>query len=741
MRRLIRSWVSERLAAWVVCCSLRPRTTLAIIVLASLLAAAGSWHYGRIDGDLERLIQPGAEQAWYAHDLEFKAAFPDLQQTALVVIDGRDRLAVTTLARELASALRNDPAIAVVLAPELDPFFERKRLYYLEPDRLGTWLTAIAFDPSRLDDLLAGGARTSADRHLVTLLLKGSSKGDSSLPHGPLIDRVRGHIEAHSADGVRARLTGEIVLEHEEIGMALEGIALAGTVSLLLLALILRYGVRSWRIGLAIFALLVSGTALTLGWATLAVGTFNTLALMFVVMFFGLGVDFAVHFSLRVREAQNDGDPVAAAAEAAREIGPALALCMLTSSIAFLAFAPTGYRGLAELGIISAGGMVIAFVLTLSLIPALFGWLGAPALVAPPMRPPAPARLPSLPIAIGALLLALVAGYFAKDLRFDYSVLALRDSDTEAMSTLLDLQQAQFTTDYSIAVIAEPDAVESLRAALEARPEVGRVRSPSDWIPADQDSTRETLAETATAFGELSESSGLDRLQTMLRAEPFTVDDLPEDLRRTLITADGRHLIRVEPSSPLTDRAATTAFIEAVAAVSPNYAGRAVVEWGVGNVVVTAFTQAATLALVAIVILMVLYFHSLLLPLLVLLPITLSLLLTFAIAQLSGLTLNMANILVVPLIFGLGVDTGIHVVHRYTAAGSVEGVFTSSTARAVVISGLTTIGTFFALSFSPHHGAASVGLLLAIAIGLMLAVTFVLLPALLRLTGSRSHGG
>lgn len=737
MRSLIRSWVAERLGRWAAGCNARPRSTLVILVVLSLLAAAASWRFGSIDGDLERLIRPGPEQTWYAHDLAFKAAFPDLQQTALIVVSGADRFAVIERARALAAALADEPAVAEVLAPELDPFFERKRLYFLGPDRLDAWLTAVAFDPDRLPELLAGEGPRLGDDHLVTVLLKGATERGRSLPHAALIERLRGYIAAVEGDGVRIRLSGEIVLEHEEIDMALRGIALAGSVSLLLLALILGYGVRSWRIALALFALLACGSALTLGWATLAIGTFNTLALMFVVMFFGLGVDFAVHFSLRIRESARADEPAQAVADAAREIGPALALCMVTSSIAFLAFAPTDYRGLAELGVISAGGMVIAFGLTLTLIPALFGLLGVPAGRPRSPRPPSIARLAPLPVAILAVLLTLAATFVAKDLRFDYSVLALRDSDTEAMTALLDLQEAGLGTDYSISVLASPASVSSLQAALAELPEVRRTTAPRDWIPPQQAETQARLAATASAFDAPAGGRLPPALTAMLAAEPFGIDDLPAGLRRIWIAPDGRHLIRVEPAAALTDRDATTAFIEAVAGVSPNYAGRAVVEWGVGTVVVGAFAQAAWIALAAIGLFLIVYFHSLLLPLLVLLPITLALLLTFAVAELTGLTLNMANILVVPLIFGLGVDTGIHVVHRYTAAGNVDAVYTSSTARAVVISGLTTIGTFVALSFSPHRGAASVGLLLAVAIGLMLLLTFLLLPALLRLLSPR----
>ena len=117
--------------------------------------------------------------------------------------------------------------------------------------------------------------------------------------------------------------------------------------------------------------------------------------------------------------------------------------------------------------------------------------------------------------------------------------------------------------------------------------------------------------------------------------------------------------------------------------------------------------------------------------LLVLAPLLLAALFTVALQVLVDVPLNMANILVLPLIFGLGVDNGIHVVHRFRRDGSVDALLHSSTPRAVVISTLTTIGTFAALSLSPHRGTASVGLLLCFAISFLLVFVLVVLPLLL----------
>jgi hopanoid biosynthesis associated RND transporter like protein HpnN len=813
---------------------------LLAVALLTLAAGALALAQARIDSDLSRLIRPSDALAWYRHDGAFKAAFPELQQTAVVVASGDDWLSVRATAERLRDALRAHEEFEAVHAPSLAPFLADRRLMFVPLEDLERWTEGVdyAYGPLlRLSEGadLANGAFTLADQlaanprqtlphplaslaeafldgpperialegwpHLVPeiegihhelIVAKGRQRHEESLPNARQVALLREVVATTPADpGVTVRLTGEVKLADEEIGAALSGIELAGTLSLVLLAIVLGVGVRSWRVIVAIFTVLATGIVLTLGWATLAVGSFNTLALIFVVMFFGLGVDFAVHFALRAGEPDADGAPAGAAA-AARDVGGALLLCGLTSAIAFLSFAPTAYRGLGELGVISAGGMAIAVALSLTVIPAVLALLGTP-------RTPASTtltarrELPAGVVLTGALIVALLALWGARDLRFDYSVLAMRDASTEGMATLLELQDADIATDYSIAVLADDEAhARALRETLEALPEVGAVSDPTDLVPGRQAEKRAALVATqalvdtleAVQSGSTSEflpeavelleeyrdavpddaevafeaflaalrvlpdgerlrldaelaralAEEIEGLRTLLAVEAFALDDLPRELTALMIAGDGRPLLRVQPADALTSRAATERFVRAVAEVAPNYAGRTVVEWGVGAVVVESFLQAATLALAGIALVLVLHFRGIVLPLLVLVPITLAVLVTGAVMQQTGLTLNMANILVVPLVFGLGVDTGIHVVDRFRHAGDLTRLRASSTPRAVLISGLTTVGTFASLSFSPHGGAASIGLLLGIAISVMLLATFLVLPALLRVT-------
>ena len=832
--------ITAALEGWADLCARRSGTVLLAIAALCVLSGIYAAREARIDSDLSRLIRPSDALEWYAHDRAFNAAFPDAQNTAVVVVSGRDFEAVRDHARRLRDALRSTAEIDAVYAPALSEFIEDRRALFIPMADLERWLEGVEYGygpmlrltegadvgstlsilvdhlaahprqplPRPLETLLEAISSGSPDRisleiapplkpeldgdHHEVLVVRGRQQLDESLPNAAQVALLRRVLAAHPPpDGIRVRLTGEAKLADEEIGAAFSGIELAGTLSILVLAAVLGFGVRSWRAVATIFTLLACGVLLTLGWATLAVGSFNTLSLIFVVMFFGLGVDFAVHFALRAGETDTTGR-TAGPAVAAREIGGALLLCATTSGIAFLAFAPTAYRGLGELGVISAGGMAIAVLLALTLIPALQGRFGTPP-TPPGLRAPATSKRFGWVIG-GAVAVALLASTLARDLRFDYSVLAMRDASTEGMATLLDLQRAGIATDYSIAVLAD-DASDAARISERLRllPEVADVTGPDVLVPDAQDTKLDRMRDTLVLFEDLSPpvpgtmqefvplllddlaaadsavpdeareavasaittlralddsqlgaldarlpgsvSESLEALGHLLSPAPWTLEDLPRDVTALMVTADGRRLLRVQPAEALDSRAATERFVRAVATVAPNYAGRTVVEWGVGGVVVEAFAHAAALALAGIALVLAAYFRGLLLPALVLVPIVLSMLVTAAVMQLTGITLNMANILVVPLIVGLGVDTGIHVVDRWRHSDDLTALAASSTPRAVLISGLTTLGTFASLSLSPHGGAASIGLLLTIAIGTMLLVTFSLLPALLEVCG------
>lgn len=832
--------LNDALGVWV---TLVCRYPWQVLIIITALTVGAAW-YGlanfRINSDLSGLIDQ--QSTWRVDFDEFESAFPNLLKTAVVVVHGDSFGDVEQASLAIEAAIRAEPRFTAVSAPQNLSFLRDHALLYLSGDDLDEMadrlaeaqpvLTAIAEDPSLRGvlEVLADGAENAGDEaafetvlELVTksgrqalaghdarirwtdelfspdppqiriISLKGSTNFDVSLPSGQMLALLRETIASVPLpDGVQTGVTGEIALTHEELSAATGGINLAGWISTVFLTLVMIIGVRSIKIVMATLLMLLYGVAITTAWAMFAVGEFNTLSLVFIVMFFGLGVDYSLHFSLRYQESINEHDDrVMALVHATKGVGDAIFLCMITTVISFLAFWPTRYGGLADLGVISAGGMLVAFLLTFSLIPALYVLLGD----IRPHRLGARSSdgLVRYLIAHRSVVIALVvlaslgATWFASRAHFDYSVLALRDESTESMRMLRFLQEEGVATDYALYIVHEPGKLKL--AELEALPMVRAVITPEDFVPKDQndklfaieelglllesavtpisikptpttDELRIALSEfggvlrasnhpDAKLYTDLAELpaarlrdwqtdvvdglvSELEWLRRALAVGPVTLDELPEDLRGRFINAEGKHLSVVLPKRDIADVESLGSFIEAVQEIEPKATGRPVIEKGVGEIVIDSFMEATLVSAAAIFVVLLLVFRSLVSAFYIALPLLLAALFTLALGELLDAPLNMANILVLPLIFGLGVDNGIHVFHRFHSAGDVDSFMHSSTPLATLLSTLTTVGAFSSLMLSSHVGTASIGLYLTMAVGMLLVFSVFLLPVLLQ---------
>ena len=886
-------WLGEVLGRWVVLVVRHPGWVL--LGLALITGVAGWIAIDRyaMNSRLGDLVQQDAD--WRSDYEAFQAAFPQLVETGLVVVSGTSFTQVETAAKQLEQAIaaRSDQFVDVY-APANEPFFRDNALLFMSLAQLDEvsdtlaraqpMLSAVARDPSLrgvlrvvdsalaesvkapgtfansgFDDVLvrltrsaeaalAGDDATirwgdeflggSDSVHYRIIFLRGKQNYGSSLPNAQLVSSLQDIIAATPVGpDVRVNLTGEIALRHEEVQAAVGGVQLAGGFAILLLGAVLAFGVRSARVVLGTFVMLLVGVVWTSAWAMLAVGSYNTLSLVFLVMFFGLGVDFCVHYCLRLQEALDSSrtadmptDQAAiqgAFSAATRSVGGPIALCTLTTTIGFLGFAPTPYKGLADLGVISAGGMAIACVLTFTLLPALFTQFGVPA--GRTIVLPGGAQIMTVLLRWRVGVLALLGLLFAcclyllPRLEFDYSVLALRDPAAESMQTLRELQREKQITDYALYALAPADELDTYKS-LVSLDSVERVTTPLDYVPREQEEKLYALEDldamlgsalvplesadaagvnveqlrvavdnsatgiaNALATGHLdpkrkalvralhkqllsmgstaasgpnanAESSNrallawqsgvvdgllpeLDWLRRAIGAAQVEFADLPAGLRARLVAPDGRYLSAIVPAKDITPVAALSEFIASVRSELPTATGRPVVEWGVGGIVVESFKTALVVALVGIALVLLLMLRSLRNALLVLTPLALTGLFTAATIVLLDVPLNMASVLVLPLIFGLGVDNGIHIVERYkdfALGAQASDLMRSSTPRAVLLSTLTTVGTFAALMLSPHAGTASIGFLLTIAVIWLLVFTCFVLPLLLSLGVNRT---
>ncbi len=221
-------------------------------------------------------------------------------------------------------------------------------------------------------------------------------------------------------------------------------------------------------------------------------------------------------------------------------------------------------------------------------------------------------------------------------------------------------------------------------------------------------------------------------LRESLEAGPVTFSDLPPDLVGHWVGRTGSRLIKVFPKKNISDPADLAEFVEGVRTVEPDATGLPVVIVESGRTVVHAFRQAFIYALVFIIIILLVILRDARDTALILLPLVYAGLLTGAATVILHIPFNFANIIALPLFLGIGVDNGIHVVHRARTTPTAPGaLLRSSTSRAVFYSALTTVISFGGLAFSHHRGMASMGHLLTVGIVLTVVSTLFVLPLLL----------
>ena len=327
-------------------------------------------------------------------------------------------------------------------------------------------------------------------------------------PGGPASDIIRQQATALGltpAHGVTVRLSGQSPLSDEEFGSVVDRAWLIATAMVAAMTATLWFALRSAKIVLAVMLTTFAGLVVTTALGLAIVGRLNLISVAFIPLFVGLGVDFGIQIGVRF-QAEHDraagvGDALRKAAD---ELGPALLLAAGAICLGFLAFLPTSYIGISELGIIAAVGMIVALVLTATLLPALL-------VVARP-KPPRPQVVPAALIAfdrqvqghrrwvLGGFGILVVASLASLPLvRFDFNPLHLPSAKGEAMTTLKDLMHDPDRNPNSIEILADNrSAAKRLAQRLSRLPEVGSARSVDSFIPDDQDAKLALITDADT---------------------------------------------------------------------------------------------------------------------------------------------------------------------------------------------------------------------------------------------------
>ncbi len=848
------------------------RLSVAIIAALTVLLGVFALRTLGVNMDNKKLLSPDLPFQRAAR--EYQRYFPSLDDSLLIVVDAADadraRAAANALAEEIGE---RGEVFRDVYVPGGDPFFQRHGLLYRSLDELDELvdhvavmqpvLADLARDPSlatmtrlirlgldRTRDVDAASAETTwrvvldkigaatvrvFDEHPVSVSWQDLMVEGTALDPGkravivaePVLDFDKllaaesalaviragaARLELTAERGVEVRITGNPALNYEEmLGLAWD-IGVSTTFSMIVVVGLLYLALRSMRLVLIAALTLITGLIWTAAFAAAAVGKLNLLSIAFAVLFVGLGADFAIHLGMRYVEALRQAGGEGAMGGALRHVAVALVLCALTTAIGFLAFYPTGYRGVAELGLISGAGMFIILVLTFTLFPALVALLldDRPERLRPALRagltpPRLFRRYAGVTVAVAVLLGAVAATQLPR-LRFDINVVEMRNPHTESVQAFRDLLQRSETSPWYIDILAT-DLAQAQRLAekVAALDVVKSAVTFRDYLPSDQEEKQEIL-ETAAMLLEvpmrgavepsssedqiaalrelrgkldqpwLSDDTPLGRSAAELRGHldrflarlgagenaaaalgdlqkillgdfrahfdrlreavspPLVVEEgLPASLRERMIAPGGRARVQVFPRYELDTSDDVARFVDAVRGVAPDATGVPVNLLELGRATSLALRQAITLAFACIAVLLLLLWRRIGDTVLVLLPLALGAVLTAGLMGGLGVDLNFTNVVVLPLLIGIGVDSGIHLVHNAHLGMGGDDLLEGVALRAVLFSALTTIVSFGSLSLSWHRGISTLGILLVGGVAIILVCNLLVLPALLEL--------
>lgn len=555
------------------------RYAKSVVFLTIALAGLSIWYTSEhfaLNTDISKLIS--SDLPWRQREIAYEKAFPGSYEAIIAVVEAPTaeltKLATSELAAKLSG--RTDKFLEVDNIAG-SPFFQQNGLLFLSTEEVKDTteklskseplIGSLATDPSlrglteALTTVLAGLKRGEVKiddlakpfnkfaETIDTVLSKGTATfswrelvNGGPLPEGDLrgFIRVRPILDYYALEPgreaeniirrtvsdlhltekyqARVRLTGPVAIANDEFGSTQEGIVMNSIITCVIVLFILWMALHSPKIIAAVSIALMLGLAITTAVGLLLAGAFNPISVAFAVLFVGIGVDFAIQFSIRYRTERYEIDDLALAlAKAAESSAVPLSLAAVATSLGFLSFLPTAYQGVSELGKIAGAGMLIAFLGSITVLPSLlklFNPPGEKAELGYTFMAPVDAfmerhRISIVVLTLGVAIAGLPLLYY---LQFDFNPMNLRSSKVESVATYLDIRRDPQSGASAIDVIApNRQAAVKIEENLRKVPEADRVMSIDFFVPKDQPAKLAAIRQAADVLGPTFKESKLER--------------------------------------------------------------------------------------------------------------------------------------------------------------------------------------------------------------------------------------
>jgi predicted RND superfamily exporter protein len=231
----------------------------------------------------------------------------------------------------------------------------------------------------------------------------------------------------------------------------------------------------------------------------------------------------------------------------------------------------------------------------------------------------------------------------------------------------------------------------------------------------------------------------IGELKSSLEATSVADSDVPQQLKSRFVGKTGKLLLQVAPKKEIFDREPLEEFISQVKTVYSRVTGEPVNVFESMTILRDSYLRAFGYAFVGIAVILLVTFRSVKFALLGLAPLAAGLLMMIGGMWVAGIRFNVANIIVMPLLLGVGVDSAIYIINRYRNEGETPlQVVTSSAGVGVLLNALTILFSFGALMIARHQGVFSIGAVMSLGMTAVVAAFLVFLPALLQIGERRS---
>ncbi len=561
--------------------------------------------------------------------------------------------------------------------------------------------------------------------------------------------------------GVSVGYTGRYVKRVDQQDVIQRDLKVATLAALLLVFGYLALHFRRLLATVLILGPLLIGLCWAFGFTALTYGSLNILTAFVASVLIGLGIDNGIHLLARFQAETAKGlDGAEAVRRTFGNTGRGVMVAALTTIAGFASLAPSEFRAFHEFGGIAAAGLALLMAAFFVTLPALLSlatrWGWRPRSEAHQSHGRLLGLIFSRPgrVTLLAGLAILISWVALPQLRFDFDFRALENSDLPSFKLDLETNRLLGYSQTPVVVLT-PNEQDERQIARELREQKTRLGDAStiDFIAASVDLVPENQEQKRPAIHAMGEIVArvrpswlapalrpyLDVAKRMTKAEPFGFADLPDEVRRQFQGVDaaaGEGFILVYPGISLSDGAATARLAAEVRGV-PSLAGRANLVAGeamiladILDMVLREAPKVIIGALVLIVLISLLMLGNLRDTLVAVGPPLAGITTLLALMPLAGLQLNYLNIVMLPVILGMSVDGGAHMVTRLNSGLPLPSVV-AETGRAIGGSILTTAFGYGSMILAHHPGLESLGKMAVLGLAVNLFVCMVPLPAYL----------